>query len=251
MTPSRPGESRTSDPPVFLTAVWRDLAMLNFEADPRLVAPWVPAGTELDAYDGRTMVSIVGFLFLETRVAGLPIPGHRNFEEVNLRFYVRRSIHGERRRGVVFIRELVPLRAVAWTARALYGERYGTAVIRHRHAQDDGKRSVVYEWQRDAARGRISLTASGEPSALVAGSEEEFIADHAWGYVAREGRTTLEYRVDHPRWRIWRVASPEFECDSEAFYGRAWAPILARPPVSAFLAEGSEIALRRGRGIDA
>ena len=237
--------------PPFLKAQWRHLAMVSYEVDRTALVGLVPRGTELDDWQGNTYLSVVAFLFLDTRVLGLPIPFHRDFEEVNLRFYVRRSIHGERRRGVVFIRELVPLRAVAWTARALYGERYGTAVIRHRHAQDDGKRSVVYEWQRDAARGRISLTASGEPSALVAGSEEEFIADHAWGYVAREGRTTLEYRVDHPRWRIWRVASPEFECDSEAFYGRAWAPILARPPVSAFLAEGSEIARRRGRGIDA
>jgi len=225
--------------------------MLNFEADPRLLAPWVPAGTELDAYGGRTMVSVVGFLFLETRVAGLPIPGHRNFEEVNLRFYVRREVHGERRRGVVFIREFVPLRAVAWTARVLYGERYEAVVMRHHNEQTDRRRSVTYEWQRNAARGRISIAASGEPSQLVEGSVEEFIADHAWGYVAREGRTTLEYRVDHPRWRIWRADSAQLECDVQTFYGRAWRPILDRPPVSAFLAEGSEVALRRARAVDA
>ena len=97
----------------------------------------------------------------------------------------------------------------------------------------------------------MSVTAAGEPTAIVDGSEEEFIADHEWGYVAREGRTTLEYRVEHPKWRIWHATAVQFECDAEAFYGRAFAPMLSRPPISSFLAEGSEIALRRGRAIDA
>lgn len=242
---------RSPESPVFLTATWRDLAILNFEADPRLLKPLVPVGTELDAYGGRTVVSIVGFLFLDTRVAGIPVPGHRNFEEVNLRFYVRREVDGERRRGVVFVRELVPRRAVAWTARALYGERYDVAVMRHEREDVDGTRSVSYEWRRGNARGRISVKAAGESVAIRDGSEEEFIADHAWGYVGREGRTTLEYRVEHPKWRLWHPASVKFECDAATFYGPAWASMLSRPPISSFLADGSEIVVRRGRAIDA
>ena len=97
----------------FLTADWRYLAMLNYVVDPRLIGPLVPPGTEIDYEDGQTFLSIVGFLFLDTRLLGLPIPLHRNFEEVNLRFYVRKKSADTWRRGVVFIRELVPRRAIA------------------------------------------------------------------------------------------------------------------------------------------
>ncbi len=77
-------------PAPFLTAEWRHLAMLNYEIDPVILRPFVPSGTELDSWNGKTYVSIVGFLFLKTRVRGLAIPFHQNFEEINLRFYVRR-----------------------------------------------------------------------------------------------------------------------------------------------------------------
>ena len=92
----------------FLTACWRHLVMLNFTADPALLEPYVPPGTQLDFHDGRTFLSIVGFRFLNTRILGIPIPFHTNFDEVNLRFYVRRETPAGPRRGVVFIREIVP-----------------------------------------------------------------------------------------------------------------------------------------------
>jgi uncharacterized protein len=103
----------------FLRAEWRDLVMLNYEIDPDLLRSRIPAGTELDSWNGRTFVSIVGFRFLETRVLGVPIPFHRDFNELNLRFYVRRLAGDEWRRGVVFVKEVVPRRAIAWIARAL------------------------------------------------------------------------------------------------------------------------------------
>jgi uncharacterized protein YqjF (DUF2071 family) len=98
---------------VFLTAEWRNLAMLNYEVDQSLLLPFVPSGTTLDQWEGKTYVSLVGFRFLKTRVLGLPVPFHTNFDEVNLRFYVRRRIAGDVRRGVVFIREIVPRWAIA------------------------------------------------------------------------------------------------------------------------------------------
>ena len=98
--------------------------MLNFAIDPELLAPHVPAGTELDFFQGETYISVVGFLFLNTRLMGLPIPRHRDFEEVNLRFYVRKKSADTWRRGVVFVREFVPRAAIAVTARVFYGEPY-------------------------------------------------------------------------------------------------------------------------------
>src|SRR5436305_10870786 len=114
--------------PVFLTAAWHHLVMLNYEVPPALLASRVPAGTSLDFWNGKTYLSVVGFLFLQTKVLGIPIPFHRDFEEVNLRFYLRR----EERRGVGFIKEIVPLRAIAAVARIVYNENYVALPMRHR-----------------------------------------------------------------------------------------------------------------------
>src|SRR5258708_22903902 len=99
--------------------------MLNYEVDASLLLRFVPAGTEIDRWKGRVFASLVGFRFLKTKLLGfLPIPMHSNFEEVNLRFYVRRHVGEEVRRGVVFIRELVPPRPIAFVARTFYKENY-------------------------------------------------------------------------------------------------------------------------------
>src|ERR1700694_5344735 len=92
---------------IFLRAEWRNLAMLNYEVEPALLARFVPNGTELDRWNGKVFVSLVGFCFLKTEICRISIPFHRNFDEVNLRFYVRRREGNEIRRGVVFIREIV------------------------------------------------------------------------------------------------------------------------------------------------
>src|SRR5713101_1040010 len=135
-------------PRSFLTAEWRDLAMLNFEVDPTVLRPLVPAGTELDDWRSRTFVSVVGFLFLNTRVLGIPIPFHRDFEEVNLRFYVRRKMSDGWRRAVVFVKELVPRAAIALTARMVYGENYVALPMNHRieveNGSDPAARRVIY-----------------------------------------------------------------------------------------------------------
>ena len=100
----------------FLTAKWHDLIMVNYEVDPKLLEPRVPLGTELDLQDGKCFVSLVGFMFLDTRVMEFLVPFHVNFEEVNLRFYVKRETEDELRRGVVFIKEIVPKSAIAAVA---------------------------------------------------------------------------------------------------------------------------------------
>ncbi len=164
----------------FLTANWRYLAMLNYVVDPRIIAPLVPPGTEIDLENGETFISIVGFLFLDTRLLGLRIPLHRNFEEVNLRFYVRRKSAETWRRGVVFIRELVPRRAVALIARAFYGEHYVALPMKHTVKHVDGRVGVEYSWRRGSKSESISMTASGEAQSIPAGSHEEFISEHYW-----------------------------------------------------------------------
>lgn len=228
----------------FLTAEWRDLVMLNWEVDPALLRGRVPRGTELDAWGGKTFVSVVGFHFLRTRVLGLPLPFHVNFEEVNLRFYVRREDPGGVRRGVVFVKEIVPRWAIAWVARAVYNESYVALPMRH----ERGER-VEYAWRTGERWNRVAARPRGEPRALAPGSHEEFVAEHYWGYSAQRDGGSVEYRVDHPPWRVRDVAEPAFDCDVASLYGSDFEPALRAPPASAFLAEGSAVAVQRGRRI--
>ena len=232
----------------FLTAEWRHLVMLNYEIDPVALAPLVPAGTELDAWQGRTLVSLVGFLFIHTRVLGVPIPRHRNFEEVNLRFYVRRRSEGTWRRAVVFVKEIVPRRAIAFLARILYGENYVALPMSHVVADElaTGVRRVSYAWTSGGREHRMDLMVTGMPHPIQDGSEEEFITEHYWGYSRARNGGTLEYQVTHPPWRVWRAREASFDGDGGALYGPRFAACLGRPPVSALLAEGSPVTVYRG-----
>jgi uncharacterized protein YqjF (DUF2071 family) len=229
----------------FLTARWRHLAMLNYEVDPKVVRPLAPEGTEIDAFDGRTYASVVGFMFLDTRVRGWAIPFHRNFEEVNLRIYVRRKAGDGWRRGVVFVKEIVPRIAIAWVARALYGEKYVALPMSHRCSSEDPP-AVRYSWRTGDREMSIELDPDGPYRPIPEGSEEEFITEHYWGYTALPKGGAIEYQVEHPRWRVAQARRGVLDVDAAGLYGSAFAEALARRPRSAFLAEGSEVAVHEG-----
>ena len=223
----------------FLTARWRSLLMINYAVDPRVVEPLLPAGVEIDFFEDRTFVSLVGFLFLDTRLMGVPVPFHRHFEEVNLRFYVRRRVDGEVRRGVVFVKEIVPKAAIAWTARTFYNERYVAMPMRHAV----GLGQVSYGWKRGAQWESLSARPEGEPKPAREGSEEQFIAEHYWGYAAQRDGSTVEYRVEHPSWLVQNAVEPQADLDAAELYGKAFAQTLAGVPTSAFIADGSAISV--------
>lgn len=222
--------------------------MLNYKIDPKLLAAYVPSGTELDLWNGKNYISVVGFRFLNTRVLGVPIPFHRHFEEVNLRFYVRRRASEGWRRGVVFIKELVPRMAIAWTARTFYNEPYLALPMSHQiDISDSGEiKSAKYSWQFNGKHNHMRLVVGGQAQTLREGSEQEFITEHYWGYTAQRNGSTLEYQVEHPPWRVWEAAKTELHCDIAGLYGDVFCDALSSPPASAFLVEGSAVTVRRG-----
>jgi uncharacterized protein YqjF (DUF2071 family) len=234
----------------FLTAEWRNLAMINYEIDPAILQPLVPRGTELDSWHDKTFVSEVGFMFLNTRVAGMAIPFHRNFEEINLRFYVRRKAEDGWRRGVVFVKEIVPRLAIASVARIVYNENY--VARRMWHGMDLSEASftktgvVEYGWMEKTGRNFLRVRATGKAEPLIAGSEEEFITEHYWGYAAQRDGGTVEYQVEHPSWNVWQVSEAEFDCDIERVYGARFVEAMSIKPSSAFIADGSPIIVRKG-----
>jgi uncharacterized protein len=244
-------EQPRPDERVFLTAEWRDVVMLNYEVDAALLASYVPCGTELDGFGGRTLISLVGFRFLRTKIFGvLPVPFHANFDEVNLRFYVRRrDASGEARRGVVFIREIVPKRAVAMIARFAYNENYICHPMRHHVNVNGGIRiRAEYEWRLGDKWMGLRAEAEGGPELPAEGGIEQFISEHYWGYTRQRDGGTIEYHVTHPQWRVWRSATADFVGDGAAMYEAKFGEVLARPD-SAFVAEGSAVSVCAGRRI--
>lgn len=243
-TPSLRGQMRRP----FLTAEWRYLVMLNYEVPAEVLEPLVPAGTVLDRWNGRVLASVVGFRFLRTRVLGVPIPLHRNFDEVNLRFYVRRELRsGEVRRGVVFVRELVPRVAIATIARLVYNEPYRAvpmqSTVPPTPVESPGR--LVYTWRTGAGRQHLAATAAGTPSVPAEESEATFVTEHYWGYTRQRDGGTVEYEVAHPRWRVWTAAVPELSADVVGLYSSRFAAPLAAAPSSAFIADGSPVIVYR------
>jgi len=230
---------------VFLSAAWRRLIMLNYPVDPAVLQAHVPKGTELDIWNGVCYVSVVGFMFMDTRLKGFRIPGHINFEEINLRFYVRRNdpVTGWKR-GVVFIREIVPRPAIAWVANTIYGEHYDRRNMFHRWHDEPEHLEVEYAWQE---KGRWqSFGVRAEPAAvpLKAGSEAEFITEHYWGYARRGAERTVEYQVEHPAWRMHPIKAWHCDLDFGMAYGSDFSHLGKEAPMSIFLAEGSEVVVR-------
>jgi uncharacterized protein YqjF (DUF2071 family) len=230
----------------FLTAEWRSLVMINYAIDAARLQPLVPSGTELDLWRGEALVSMVGFRFLNTRLLGIPIPFHRDFTEVNLRFYVRHRAADEWRRGVTFVRELVPRTAIAWMARAIYNEPYLAVPMQHR--VDGGE--YDYSWRFKGTWHRLGAAVHSPSAEMRPGSEEEFVFEHYWGYTRQRDGGTIEYAVEHPRWRVWTVDRSWLDCDVRALYGVEFVDALGAEPRSAFVAEGSPVTVRKPVRVD-
>jgi uncharacterized protein YqjF (DUF2071 family) len=235
---------------VFLSADWRDLVMLNYEVSPLLLQPYVPRGTELDSFQGKTFVSLVGFRFLNTKLFGiLPIPFHTDFDEVNLRFYVRRDNAGTNKRGVVFIREIVPRRAIALVARLAYGENYVALPMKHKIATNGATVAADYQWKLNGQWYRLHAQAAQPSTQPAEGSLEQFITEHYWGYAAQSGGGCKEYQVVHVPWQVWTAADAGVDGNCESLYGANFSQILKRKPDSAFIADGSPVRVFQGRRI--
>jgi uncharacterized protein len=232
---------------IFLSAQWRDLLMLNYEVEPACLQKYIPAGTELDSFGGKTYISLVGFRFLHTKLFGrLPVPFHTEFEEINLRFYVKRREANELRRGVVFIAEIVPKRAIAWIARLFYGENYVRRAMAHRVLASESKMEAEYSWGTENRVCKLHAQASGAPSLPAEGSLEQFITEHYWGYSRQSDGSTVEYHVSHLPWKVWTAPHAEFSGNASDLYGGELSHLLTKPPASAFIANGSTVEVIHG-----
>lgn len=225
----------------FLTAEWRNLVMMNFVVSEEVLKPYLPKDVELDAFEGKCYVSFVAFHFLNTKVKGIGFPFHKDFAEINLRFYVRYNNAGEIKRGVVFISELVPKPMIAWVAKLLYKEKYAYAPIKSKVEQTN-LRFLHFEWGKQWQHElKVETATSVQP--ITPGSKEEFIFEHYWGYTSLSSFSTGEYSVEHPRWNIYPVTNFSYTIDFQQLYGDAFAFLNEVQPDSLFVAEGSEVSV--------
>ncbi|WP_292010649.1 DUF2071 domain-containing protein [Chryseobacterium sp.] len=226
----------------FLKAEWRKLAIINYEINPEILLPYLPQGTELDFYQGKCYISLVGFMFLNTRLLGLSIPFHRNFEEVNLRFYVKKKENDVWKRGVVFIKEIVPKPALSIVANSIYKESYQTMPMKNRIHRQEDELLIRYSW-KDKSWHSIEIRAEHKQLPMVPESEFEFITEHYFGFTKQKNKTS-EYEVVHPQWNHYKVKDYHIEIDFEKVYGKDFESLNHQVPLSAMLAEGSEIEVK-------
>lgn len=223
----------------FMNTEWRKLIMINYIIDPRLLEPFLPAETEIDTFNNKVYISLVGMMFYDTRVIKIPIPFHTTFPEVNLRFYVRRKVNDHYRKGIVFIKEIVPKPILAVMANLLYKEHYVAMPMNNVNRVTGNQLHVGYEWKYKNHWNKMEVKAGTESIPWREGTEEEFINDRLWGYTAESALLTREYYVEHPRWNMYPVLQHTLDCDFEQLYGKPFAELAHQAPASVYLCEGS------------
>ncbi len=230
----------------FLSAHWEYLAMFNYTVDKEMLLPYLPPFTELDLFEGKALVSVVGFMFNNTRVMGIKWPGFVNFEEVNLRYYIKYFDGKKWKRGVGFVSEIVPSRLIATIANTCYNEHYDVAKMNHSIGIINDVLTVKYQWKCTQQEwNEMTVIANNTTADIIKGSEEEFIFEHYFGYNKLNNQTTIEYSLEHPRWQIYKVSDFTLNCNIEKLYGADFAPYIQNvQPSSVFLARGSEVKVK-------
>lgn len=218
--------------------------MANYAVNPELLKPYLPNGVELDFYEDKTYVSLVGFMFKQTSLFNIPVPFLGTFEEINLRFYVKRVEGDSIKRGVVFINETVPYKLVAWLANKLYKEHYIAIPTKNEIEITSLSKSIKYHWKINREWNHIAVNTSIENEQMLPGSIEEFIFEHYYGYTKINNQLSQEYKVDHPRWLVNKVIDHSIHCDFKSMYGNDFSFLSDRQPDSVTVAEGSPVTVK-------
>jgi len=228
----------------FLTAEWKNLIIANYEIDANILKPYLPNNTTLDLWKGKCYISLVAFIFKNTKIKACKIPFHKHFEEVNLRFYVKhKTKNGETRRGVVFIKEIVPKPLITFVANTLYKEHYQTMKMKHSTIEEVENIRVNYKVLFQNNWNKIEVKAENIETEIEENSFSEFITEHYWGYTKLNNTKTYEYEVEHPRWKNYPIWDYNIDLDFKKRYGNDFEQLSNNKPYSVILAVGSTISV--------
>jgi uncharacterized protein YqjF (DUF2071 family) len=181
-------------------------------------------------------------MFKKTRLFEIPIPFFGSFEEVNLRFYVRRIECKKVKKGVVFINETVPFKIVALLANKLYKEHYISIPTKNTCIINDNK-NIVYEWKKNEQWNSLTVKTETTQQKIESNSIEEFIFERYFGFTKLDNDNSQEYRIAHPKWMTNKILNYNIQCDFGAMYGAPFAHLTNKTPDSIIQAEGSAVTI--------
>jgi uncharacterized protein YqjF (DUF2071 family) len=236
---------RNSTNKEFLRANWLRMASANYEVDPVILKKYLPFGTELEAHNGKHYVSLVAFRYCQTRLLNVPIPFHRMFEEINLRFYVKREVQpGVWRSEVAFTKLFFPKTALTLVAKYVYKENYETVKMLHEWKEDD-KHLITNYGLKNGDWHNFDLVTSKEAVPVLPGSDDEFFLKHYWGTSQINSDSCTLYKIEHPEWQKHVVMDSEINFDFGSIFGEEFAHLTHTEPDSIQLFDGSEVIVYR------
>ena len=223
-----------------LSAHWTNLLVVNFETTKIFLEKHLPAGTELNDWNGKYFMSLVGFQFSKTKICGILSPFYRSFPEINLRFYVKRKTKTGWQNGVVFIKEIAPAKLIGFMAGWLYNENFICLKMKSRFINEGDKNKIEYCWNINNEWNYLKAIVKNKPVHYPQESLEGFISSHYHGFTRITETQTKEFEVIHSPWKIYHVLSFDIKLDAEAIYGKESAPFFSHQPCSVFMMDGSE-----------
>lgn len=224
-----------------LSCAWTNLILINYRVDPDVLSPFVPNKTYLDLYKGECLISLAGFVFSGAKTMGIPWPFHQLFEEVNLRFYVVHPHAQGPRRGVVFLKELVPNSGITFLANTLAREKYSKLPMKHLIAHGKDSIAASYSFKVKGRWNTLSATAGLLKEDIPLDSLEFFIGEHYFGYNTWYGNKTMELQLFRPPWKYQHLHTYDVDCNFAGLFPSRFLPFLSEEPHSAQFFSGSPV----------
>jgi hypothetical protein len=193
-------EERVDNPVTYQR--WGSLTFLHWRFDPGVIQRRLPAGFQVDTFDGAAWVSMTPF-FMTFRVSGLPpIPGMRAFPETNVRTYVR-GPGGED--GIWFFSLEASSLPLVLSARTLYGVPYRWAAM----SVDVGT-TVRYQSRR-----RLGPPAGHDitirPGDRCGGTDLDHWLSGRWRGWTRVAGQACSVPAAHPPWQLCEASVVHLE----------------------------------------
>lgn len=228
-----------------LSGQWRKLIMANYSVPSSILKKYIPHGTKLSLFNGQCYATIAGFMFLDAKIKKLKIPFNHNFEEINFRFYVENADPAAApQKGVVFIKEIINRPLIGIAARLIGGERYTIHPTRHVYETQKNNLLISYHWKQEEWF-RLQVKAENRHYPFSAGSEEEFILRNHYGYTKNSNESTSKFFVEYPEWVIYPIQKYKINVDFGSLYGVEFSFLNQKVPHSVYLAEGSDILMKK------
>jgi len=219
--------------PCVMRQRWRDLLFLHWRFPLEEVQRTLPAGLQVDAFDGSAWIGVIPFLMRRVRPTGLPaVPGISNFLECNVRTYVH---DGRGLRGVWFYRLDANQPLAVEIARRVFRLPYEHS--RMGAFRRDGWLEYDNE-PRGADAQRFVYRPRGPIFEAVAGSLEFFLTERYVLFACGGGARLMSGRVHHPPYRLQEAEVAEFSAAGVAVAGLV---VPGREPDHAVYSRGVDV----------